>query len=174
VDHEAPEQGSGATEKPSAFKNLVAKQRQKPDPLRILPEEAKFVEEIAQLLSDRPRALKRFVNTYRLLKASLPDIEREGFVTADDSSPHKVCLMQLAFLTSHPRLAAQLVTKLEAVSVSTGPDPDTFGFWLSKNYQPNDATRAALDAIPVSHEMRLMEFLRWLPLTSRYMFHRAD
>jgi hypothetical protein len=30
---------------------------------------------IVNLLSDKPRDLKRFVNTYRLLKASSPDIE---------------------------------------------------------------------------------------------------
>jgi hypothetical protein len=47
-----------------------------PDPLRITREEAQFVDKVRGLLSDRPRALKRFVNPYRLLKASLPDLDR--------------------------------------------------------------------------------------------------
>ena len=38
-----------------------------------------FVDRVAPLLSDKPRALKRFVNTYRLLKASLSDVDRESF-----------------------------------------------------------------------------------------------
>ena len=46
--------------------------------MSITDDEIDFVEAIANLLSDKPRALKRFVNTYRLLKASSPDIESRG------------------------------------------------------------------------------------------------
>lgn len=52
------------------------------------------VDRIGELLSDKPRALKRFVNTYRLLKASLSELDQATFVTADASSPHKVCITQ--------------------------------------------------------------------------------
>ncbi|MDF0674310.1 MAG: P-loop NTPase fold protein [Nitrospira sp.] len=164
-----------------AFNTLVAYARERPDPLKILPEEAKFVGEIADLLSDRPRALKRFVNTYRLLKASLPDIERTDFVTEDASSPHRACLIQLAFFTSHPRLASELVSKLEAEATAANgalsPAPKvqtTFGGWLEKTFQEKSPVRKALEEIPASKAISLQVFQRWLPLTSRYLFHRAS
>jgi hypothetical protein len=43
--------------------------------MSITDDEINFVGAIAYLLSDKPRDLKRFVNTYRLVKASSPDIE---------------------------------------------------------------------------------------------------
>jgi len=156
--------------------------REKPDPLQIFPEEAKFVDDIAELLSDRPRALKRFVNTYRLLKASLPDVERTTFVTAEPSSPHRVCLIQLAFFTSHPRLASDLVARLKPGAPNTvyTPQPGrtkvlrNLGTWLDITYEKDSALRVALEAIPASSEISVEEFQRWLPLTSRYLFHRAN
>src|SRR5262249_8080430 len=64
-------------EEADGFQAEVGKAEARPDPLRITREEAQFVDEVAPLLSDKPRALKRFVNTYRLLKASLPDVDRQ-------------------------------------------------------------------------------------------------
>jgi hypothetical protein len=173
---------AGSTAEAGAFHTLVAKVREKPDPLQIFPEEAKFVDDIAELLSDRPRALKRFVNTYRLLKASLPDVERTTFVTAEPSSPHRVCLIQLAFFTSHPRLASDLVARLKPGAPNTvyTPQPGrtkvlrNLGTWLDITYEKDSALRVALEAIPASSEISVEEFQRWLPLTSRYLFHRAN
>ena len=100
------------------FQPIIEKAEKNRDPLRITPEESQFVDHVAPLLSDKPRALKRFVNTYRLLKASLPDIDHETFVSDSPSSPHKICISQLAFFTGQPRLAPMLVRLLAT------PDPD--------------------------------------------------
>jgi hypothetical protein len=175
---------SGAPEA-SPFNALVAKARETPDPLRISPEEAAFVGDIAALLSDRPRALKRFVNIYRLLKASLPDIERAAFVTAAPSSGYRICLSQLALFTGHPRLAPLLVAGLEKVNGGMDENGGT-----TRNLQEEEMSledwfntlesvtqsdlRSALKLIPERETLPLGEFRRWLPLTSRYLFHRAD
>jgi hypothetical protein len=138
--------------------------------LRISPEEAAFVEELAGLLSDRPRALKRFVNVYRLLKASLPDIERASFVAAGPSSAHRICLSQLAFFTSYPRQAPLLVAKLES-SRETG----SLKTWFSNlGANAQDELRPAFSLIPGRESLLVEEFRRWLPLTSRYLFHRVS
>ncbi|MEO6525212.1 MAG: P-loop NTPase fold protein [Gemmatimonadaceae bacterium] len=164
------------------FVNIAAKARETPDPLRISDEEANFVTEICELLSERPRALKRFVNVYRLLKASLPDLERASFVNASPSSPHRVCLSQLAFFTSHPRLASSLVAAVgnpkEVTEGSAGARATadlTLAEWLNGlDLETRNELQGALELFPNREAMLLDPFRRWLPLTSRYLFHRAD
>jgi len=167
-----------------AYTALLAKAREKPDPLLITSEEARYIEALGELLSDRPRALKRFVNIYRLLKASLPDIERESFVqkpTSSPSSPHKICLSQLAFFTSHPRLAPVLVGKLEETegkqveSADPAADAGSVATWIDTlDEKAKTQLQSTLQLIPEIDKVSLTEFRKWLPLTSRYLFHRRD
>ena len=150
------------------FAEIVEKAEKKPDPLKITPEEARFVDEIAPLLSDRPRALKRFVNTYRLLKASLSNVDRENFVSKDPSSSHKICISQLAFFTGQPRLAPMLVRQLASANGA-----DTLGAWLeTQNGEERKALEPALKRFPEIDRIDLTKFRSWLPDTSKYLFHR--
>jgi hypothetical protein len=159
-----------------AFKALLVKARETPDPLRISEQEAAFIAQIAPLLSDRPRALKRFVNIYRLLKASLPDIERVSFVAEGPSSPYRVCLTQLALFTSHPRAAPPL---LAAFGRAESPPADadrgpTVEAWFNAQPVPRSPElEAAVRLIPNRKDLRADAFRRWLPLTSRYLFDRV-
>ena len=175
----------GSTEN-NPFRTLVDKARARPDPLRISPEEASYVETIAALLSERPRALKRFVNVYRLLKASLPDLDSESFISTDASSGYRICLSQLALFTGHPRLASTLVTALDKgyrgayendkTTPASGTDVSmTLGGWYNTLDPVGQSdVRGALQLIPDREILLLNEFRRWLPLTSRYLFHRAN
>lgn len=155
---------------PNAFNRLVAKAQETPDPLHISAEEALYVESVADLLSDRPRALKRFVNIYRLLKASLPDIDRVGFVTDDPASGYRICLTQLAIFTSRPRVVPLLLRELGAAQAAM-----TLHEWLSATdvtFEP--ALVEAFKSVPDRRVVTIEHFRRWLPLTSRYVFHHAD
>jgi hypothetical protein len=160
-----------------ALKALVSKARETPDPLQISAAEAGFIDEIAVLLSDRPRALKRLVNIYRLLKASLPDIERASFVDAGESSAYRICLTQLALFTSHPRLAPTLVAAIGEPEEDADPVPDdglTLESWLLALPEPVEPDLAtAIRLLPNRGELLLGPFRRWLPYTSRHLFHRA-
>jgi len=164
-----------------AYTTLLNKVREKPDPLLITAEEATFIAQLGELLSDRPRALKRFVNIYRLLKASLPDIDRASFVTSAPSSPHKICLSQLAFFTSHPRLAPVLVGQLEETDGKQGESTDpgaqtvSLATWIDKlDEDAKTQLQSTLQLIPEIDKVLLAEFRKWLPFTSRYLFHRRD
>ena len=175
------EQASDSSEPADAFKEIIAKARETADPLRISAEEAAFVEDITELLSDRPRALKRLVNIYRLLKASLPDIERASFVDASPSSAYRVCLIQLALFTGHPRLAPAFVAAIGKVGdepEARPGNPQSPGTnlqqWFDDLAQPIDPDlQAAFHLIPNPHVLLLESFRRWLPLTSRYLFNRT-
>ena len=56
-----------------------------------------------------------------------------------------------------------------------GPPGPTLQQWFDDRAHPRDpALQAAFDLIPDRQQLRLEPFRRWLPLTSRYLFHRAD
>lgn len=158
------------TAQSNGFEVQLAKKRERPDPLQISEREAEFVREVAPLLSDRPRALKRFVNVYRLLKASLPDIEAEHFVTADRVSPHRICISQLALFTSEPRLAPVLLQEIAAAQQGSLSLSEWFRLL-------SDATRQLLGSafarIPDCDIVTVDQFRTWLASTSRYLFNRA-
>jgi KAP family P-loop domain len=169
-----PPRGSEAR-RLDGFQAALDVAEENPDPLRITPQEGSFVERVAPLLSDKPRALKRFVNSYRLLKASLSDLDRQTFVVDDECSPYKICLSQLAYFTGQPRLGPVFARELEHVS----GDHSTLLDWLdTAEAAADDATRASVLAaarlIPDAGAMRLKDFQAWLPETTRYLFHRDD
>jgi hypothetical protein len=166
-----PDLEGAAQQRPDAFQALVNKAGEKPDPLRITDDETEFVKRIAGLLSDKPRALKRFVNTYRLLKASLPDVDRESFIGAGPASPYRICLSQLALFTSYPRLAPVLVRHLRKAI----PAPTTLDAWFAGlDQKTQDELQPAVNLIPDRFLIPLLDFQNWLPDTSKYLFHRDD
>ena len=164
----------------NAFVSLLERARETPDPLRVSAEEVAYIDELAPLLSDRPRALKRLVNVYRLLKASLPDIERADFVKSDvPSSGYRICLIQLALFTSHPRVAPALLATFgggaDGATATASPAPSslTLQEWLDALDSPRDTPLdRAIAPIPDRDKLRVDEFKRWLPQTSRYLFYR--
>ncbi|MFY1826790.1 P-loop NTPase fold protein [Myxococcus fulvus] len=68
-----------------------------------------FIDHLGPLLSSTPRVLKRFANTYRLIKACVPDEGQEEFMREGNpgASPSQVCLMLLALVTSKQELATE-------------------------------------------------------------------
>jgi hypothetical protein len=77
-------------------------------------EEMEFIAVLAPLLDRSPRALKRFVNVYRLIKAGLTLTEQRAFVGAD--GPYRAVLFLLAVDTGLPGLADRFFAALRTVS----------------------------------------------------------
>jgi hypothetical protein len=68
-----------------------------------------------------PRTVKRFLNTYRFLRAGLPPTERHSFVgTADDPGEYRVVLVLLAVVVSFSNLAPLFLQRLLNYSDGTG------------------------------------------------------
>jgi hypothetical protein len=82
-----------------------------PDALQIAQDELAFVDELAPLLGRSPRALKRFVNTYRLMKAS---------TSADERDVHTIMFV-VALITNAPEVAAALVRAVHRLELAGGP-----------------------------------------------------
>jgi hypothetical protein len=86
-----------------------------PPGLDISDTEAAFLGELGELLSPSPRAIKRFVNTYRLINVG---IARNGAPESDDG-PHEceIRMLLLAILVAMPELSRVLQKVLREPSV---------------------------------------------------------
>jgi hypothetical protein len=59
-----------------------------------------------------PRAAKRFINIYRLLRASVDDAERQYFIGNEKGGKHRAALLLLAILTGYPAEATEILRAL--------------------------------------------------------------
>jgi hypothetical protein len=81
--------------------------------LAVEPEEREFMLSLASAIGKSPRRLKRFVNTYRILKATCTPQERKGFVlNSGRDGEYKAAMALLAISTGAPPLAPQLFSEL--------------------------------------------------------------
>jgi hypothetical protein len=86
-----------------------------PTSLDITPSEMEFIIELAPLLGRSPRALKRFVNVYRLIKAGLSEQEDRRFLVKGLSlSDYQVVLFLLAIDTGLPHIAQDFFDALRS------------------------------------------------------------
>ena len=88
-----------------------------PAGLTITDHEWEFVDKLKTLpLSQTPRVLKRFANTYRLIKSALPADEQKTFKIGGDAAPFTICMFQLAVLTSSPEFAPYYLRAMRSLA----------------------------------------------------------
>jgi hypothetical protein len=137
----------------------------------ISEEELKYLDRIAPLLDGNPRALKRFVNTYRLVKTALSEVELAVFSGASDIvpySPYRICMAQLAVLCTQRQRALALVRHADQTIVNA-----TLGGWLDELGKTEGALADALRR-SLKEDLEntdLDQFKMWLARTRRYSFY---
>lgn len=110
-DEEVWRNRSGSAEEPQV--NLES--------LVFRPEELEFMTALAPLLDRSPRALKRFVNVYRLIKAGLKPAEQRLFYNSGgETAPYRPVLFLLAVDTGMPEVAEGLFSVVRTVDVRSG------------------------------------------------------
>ena len=149
--------------------------------LRIRSFELSAMDAFSPLLGRSPRALKRFVNIYRLIKAGLPVAEHDAFIRPKKESmaDFEAVLLLLAIDTGLPRVAQlifevlltlpnkhkvsvqQLIEIIDGQPLSLTADWTTLRSWLADR----QATSFLTDAVA-----RLAE---WVPRVSRYSFQAS-
>ena len=135
--------------------------------IKIDERELAFLPKLAPLLDGNARSLKRFVNTYRLVKAALSDVELEYFV----SGPYQVCMAQLAVLATQRERARTLVRLADSADHNSSLDD-----WLKKiKAEGDDAAALAADLratlMPELSQLSFGDFAVWLERTRRYSFY---
>ena len=84
-------------------------------PLDVTAAELEWMQSLAGIVGRSPRAVKRFINCYRLFKAVVPDGCAETFVMARSpelASDAEVALSLLALVVGEPSVAAALLDEL--------------------------------------------------------------
>jgi len=153
--------------------------------LRITPDEATAMSAVAPLVGTTPRTVKRFVNTYRLLKARTDDPAEFGRLQGGIGD-HEVVAFLLAVVTSRPAVYHRLLPALicapdhqtlqPVVTTLTPPAPAP-PTWDPPTLIPPLASSAALNApalnLPAAApadavDPALADVLSWLARYPRY------
>jgi hypothetical protein len=156
-----------------------------PGALIIHSEELTFMEELSPILGRSPRAVKRFVNIYRLIKASLREDEQELFVQEGSTSgEYKVVLLLLALITNVPTVGlevfrAGMVAIQEARSSTLLPVQISFADDVVPRVAGNSKAQASADLEKVltwmsEHSADLVidayRLHTWIRRAARYSF----
>lgn len=161
------------TEKPSAPPpSPDDEQRRNAQSLVIEPDERMFMLQLAGAVGKSPRRLKRFVNTYRILKASLDGLQQETFVLKNGSDgEYRAAMVLLAMITGAPRSSLGMLEFL-ANCAETSPVADLEA-QINKSADPGEAKyiQAALTAYKNAQANAKLGVLRnWAPEVARFSF----
>jgi hypothetical protein len=166
--------------------------------LQIDSAELEFMNELAPLLGRSPRALKRFINVYRLIRIGLSPYERQVFLNDSQGVPdYQAVLFLLAVDTGAPVIAPLLFKKILLLASGELTRRDKKGKML--NLAPSvenliavleeDATakdspdwervQRWFRVTPRTHDAPqtyrfdndVTRIARWLPRVSRFSFH---
>ena len=75
--------------------------------------EIEYMTSLAKLIGRSPRAVKRFLNCYRLIKVSLPTEELKTFVEDGASYKFKAVMILLGIITGAPTVSLYVVEEIE-------------------------------------------------------------
>lgn len=151
-----------------------------PDPgfLRIEDFEREFIKKLFPLVPS-PRAAKRLVNAYRLVRAGVAEEKRQEFVGEDGHGSYRAVLLLLAIVAAYPEEAEDVLRDL-----MTKPLPETWwefvdafeggpeqsgahGRWAELLAKLREVRDLVPDAGPCS------AFTDWATEVARYSFHSA-
>lgn len=95
--------------------------------------EIDYMKELVPLIGRSPRAVKRFLNCYRLIKVGLAPAEFESFVGDNGESPsYKAAMILLGVIVGAPTVSSQVIDLLKVWKARTSV-VDTFADALESN-----------------------------------------
>ncbi|MBN9125394.1 MAG: hypothetical protein BGO99_13630 [Nitrosospira sp. 56-18] len=158
--------------------------------LETVREELDFIARLAPILSRSPRALKRFVNVYRLIKAGLTVHEARSFLQPNDIlADYQAVLFLLAVDTGMPLLAHEFFSIMEEGLYSAPRDEtpanvawminrmnmmiqsdtlrDSAGWRRMRDWLDN---RLGAARTPIAADTPLSVFAPWMQRVARFSF----
>jgi WD40 repeat protein len=147
-----------------------------PPGLQLSPVEVDFMTRLGTL-TRTPRAAKRMVNLYRLVRISIPDGQLPDFISAQKGGQYKAVQILLAILTGYPTLAHTIFQRLLAASTSdslmsilSSMEVDFADQRTLQNLKDN------LNSIGGDWSMpeEIADYRRWCPVLARHSFHTRD
>ncbi|MFL6314111.1 MAG: P-loop NTPase fold protein [Terriglobales bacterium] len=143
---------------------------QNPEHLRISDGERDFMKKLHQLIPS-PRAGKRFINIYRLLRASVEEKDLVAFVGDEKNGEFRAALVLLGILTGYPEEATEILKALMEQQPSTAWHEFLNQFWMAAQAasisNPNASPRKSQKNREQVGKMKQAEAERWLELLGR-------
>lgn len=141
--------------------------------LQIEPDEREFMLSLAGAVGKSPRRLKRFVNTYRILKASCDALEREGFVVEGGKrGNYRAAMTLLALTIGAPKTAIDILGKLNSLTDEDKLDKvDSYLQQLGGNQNTEEIGYAQKALQMYRGELRELRY--WAPRVARFSFRSA-
>ena len=156
-----------------------------PRSLTFSDSEIEYMKELVPLIGRSPRAVKRFLNCYRLIKVGLTPEEFDKFVGEQgESHGYKAVMILLGIITGAPTVSSYVIDELKKIPAETTPRArEQLLAALDKNaelQQQRDAQR--LNNFLKTHDFGkppgalFHELLNFVPRCSRFSFKasRAD
>jgi len=108
----APTAESASVREPSYVSGTAqAAVNRAPEHLQIDDAERAFMKRLHEFIPT-PRSGKRFINIYRLLRASVTESERPGFAGDAQGGTYQAAMLLLAILTGYPQEATEILRRL--------------------------------------------------------------
>jgi hypothetical protein len=114
-----------------------------PQFLKIEPFEREYMKELVSLIPS-PRVAKRFINVYRLLKASIEPERLETFLDDRSGGEYRVVMLLLAMSAGYPAEASDIL-----VDLMERDHPETWREFLH-SLAPGEDGQAEVDDVPAS------------------------
>jgi hypothetical protein len=146
-----------------------------PKKLQISKRERGFMLELAGAVGKSPRRLKRFVNSYQVLKASCDALESEEFVIDNGKKgQYREAMCLLAIAAGAPRYAIDVIQYLCGPECTTLEDLDVFVTDLDANSE-SKYVLSALKALSQNPDDKVVESLKyWAPQVARFSFRAGQ
>lgn len=84
-----------------------------PQSLTLGDKEIEYMTSLAKLIGRSPRAVKRFLNCYRLIKVSLPPEKLKEFVKDGESYEYRAVMILLGIITGSPGVSLYVIEEIE-------------------------------------------------------------
>jgi WD40 repeat protein len=148
-----------------------------PPQMRLRAAELAFIPRLGPLLPT-PRAVKKFINLYRLIRIGISEGELAAFVGGSHGGPYQVVLVLLAVIVGRPSLAASILTAITDAD-SGGEDIITLFRRLAEvGGLPSDARMELRKIAELIESIRseatalgqLAEYQAWCPKVARLSF----
>jgi WD40 repeat protein len=142
--------------------------------LQLSRPEADFITRLGPLLPT-PRAAKKLVNLYRLVRIGIPDPSLAAFTGTETGGPYQAVQILLAILVGNPTAAEYIFRELIAAT----PDSDiatVFAKTAAADFPERHlCARIGAELTRISKDIPTMtvtsEYQRWCPTIARYSFH---
>jgi hypothetical protein len=142
--------------------------------LQVSQPEAEFMTRLGPLLPT-PRAAKKLVNLYRLVRIGIPDSGLAAFTGSEAGGQYQVVQILLALLVGSPAAAQRIFGELMAAT----PDRDILTVFAKAGAadlpESHLCARLGAELARISEDTPLLtatsEYQRWCPTLARYSFH---